>query len=98
MACSECAIRHVLQHPLHACAKICGFLWSFVQVTEQGVQANALLTISADQKSWLHMQMASAQVVVAAAFLSHLCLLAAKTAPCHCWLSAEQTVEGEFSG
>lgn len=48
------------------------------------------LTVSADQKSWLHRRKASALAVGAAKFPSHQCSPGARSAPCRCWLSAHK--------
>lgn len=48
------------------------------------------LTVSADQKSWLHRRRASALAVGAVKFPSHQCSPVARSAPCRCWLSAHK--------
>lgn len=48
------------------------------------------LTVSANQRSWLHRRRASALAVGAAKFPSHQCSPVARSAPCRCWLSAHK--------
>ena len=63
------------------------------EATAAGILCSMKLTVSADQKSWLHRRRASALASEVARFPSHQYSPAAKSAPYHYWLSAYRAAE-----